>query len=314
VKHPVVLTVGTLIAALAAASPSRGQTAPPKPQPAPPPESAAVEELRKELRQMRAQMQSVKSSVAEAVELHRLSTEALERALRIFGESGAVTTAPETTPRAGLSKSDQLRPSPPPASPRRRVAIVEPTSTVRGKVEVPPTEPAAFVFVENVRGPVVSTKVVIQQVRKQFVPNWAVVQRGTMVEFPNLDPIFHNVFSLSAGNSFDLGLYSSAKTGQGHRFMEAGGVDVYCNIHPQMSVGILVVPSKHFTQVKPDGSFELSGVPAGKRKVVAWAPGSRLAGTWVEAPENESVAVNLRLERKAPRHKRKDGRPYGSYE
>ena len=290
-------------------------------------DASELEELRREVRHLKAQMQMVKSAITEAAELDKMSSGALLRALKVMSdvpsaqasEGGAASGVRGAG--AGIARSlDSGKGSAggrgAAASGRRApvAAPPEPTANVRGKVEIPEGEPAAFVFVENVRGPAVNTKVTIEQVRKQFVPAWAVVQRGTTVEFPNLDNIFHNVFSLSTGNNFDLGLYSSAKSGKGHRFMEAGGVDIYCNIHPQMAAGVLVVPSRHFAQVKADGTFELPDVPAGRRKIVAWSPGSRLAGTWVDASEGETVAVNLRLERKSGRHKRKDGRPYAMYE
>jgi len=185
---------------------------------------------------------------------------------------------------------------------------------IRGKVAVPPGEPVAYVYVENVEDPAVHGKrVAIQQVGKKFVPAWAVVQRGTAIEFPNLDNIYHNVFSLSSGNSFDLGLYNSSAEAKGHTFNEPGAVDIYCNIHPQMAASALVVPNRHFAKVRPDGGFEIKGVPRGKRKVVAWAPGARLTSQWVEL-DGETSEVSLKLEPKTLSHTNKQGHPYGSYE
>ena len=139
-------------------------------------------------------------------------------------------------------------------------------------------------------------------------------QRGTAIEFPNQDNIYHNVFSLSSGNSFDLGLYNSGGEAKAHTFNEPGAVDVYCNIHPQMAASVLVVPNKLFAKVKADGSYEIPGVPTGRRKVVAWAPGSRLNAEWVEVGAGSSVDLNLKLDSKAPAHKNKSGQSYGSYE
>jgi plastocyanin len=180
---------------------------------------------------------------------------------------------------------------------------------------VPSGEPVAYVYVENVMAPAVKGQhKVIEQAGKKFVPNWAVIQRGTAIAFPNNDNIYHNVFSLSAGNSFDLGLYNSGGDPKSHTFSEAGPVDVYCNIHPQMAASVLVVPNKHFAKVKADGSFEIQGVPSGKRKVVAWAPGSRSSSEWVEVGAGGTADVNLKLESKSPGHKNKAGQAYGSYE
>ena len=69
-----------------------------------------------------------------------------------------------------------------------------------------------------------------------------------------MDNIYHNVFSMSANNAFDLGLYNSGGEPKSHTFTEPGPVDVYCNIHPQMAASVLVVPNKHFAKVKADGS------------------------------------------------------------
>jgi hypothetical protein len=129
-----------------------------------------------------------------------------------------------------------------------------------------------------------------------------------------MDNIYHNVFSLSSGNQFDLGLYNSSGEAKAHTFNEPGSVDVYCNIHPQMAASVLVVPNRHFAKVKSDGTFEIPGVPSGKRKIVAWAPGSRLASTWVDVDAGGAAEVALKLERKAAGHKNKQGRSYGSYE
>ena len=147
---------------------------------------------------------------------------------------------------------------------------------------MPGGEPVAYVYVENIFEPAVHHKEVIQQKQKQFIPRWAVVQRGTTIEFPNNDNIYHNVFSLSSGNSFDLGLYNSSSDAKSQTFNEPGAVDIYCNIHPQMVASTLVVPNRYFAKVKSDGTYELAGVPSGKRKIVAWAPGLHLTSQWVQ--------------------------------
>ena len=105
-----------------------------------------------------------------------------------------------------------------------RVEAAEPApGTIRGKIAVPSGEPVAYVYVENVLAPPVKgQRKVIEQAGKKFVPGWAVVQRGTAIAFPNMDNIYHNVFSLSAGNQFDLGLYNSGGEPKAHTFSEPG--------------------------------------------------------------------------------------------
>jgi plastocyanin len=274
-----------------------------------PSEPTTPEEMRHEIQKLRAQVQALRSAITDALEYDRLRMNTLNRAMGTGPNDAPAPRekAVEAPVRAATGRSS--------AAPRHAQApAVEPSGTIHGRVEVPSGEPVAYVFVENVRGPAVKgQKVKIEQVSKSFVPSWAVVQKGTVVEFPNMDNIYHNVFSVSPGNTFDLGLYNSSES-KTYSFEDAGAVDIYCNIHPQMAASVLVVPNRFFTKVKADGSFELADVPGGKRKVVAWSPGSRLSAEWVEVNPGASSAVNLTLERKVAGHKNKLGRPYGSYE
>jgi plastocyanin len=277
----------------------------------PPSGGSELEESRREVRRLREQVQSLRSALSEVAELDRQKMALISKALKSPGPAAEAPKAePGEAPRLRASAAPPVAPS----LPKRKVA--EPTTgVVRGKVDLPKGEPVAYVYVENVFAPAVhGEKVTIEQVRKQFVPSWAVIQRGTMVEFPNTDSVYHNVFSQSSGNSFDLGLYNSASAAKNHTFSEPGSVDIFCNIHPQMAASILVVPNRHFAKVKADGTFEIADVPGGKRKVVAWAPGSRLAVQWVELNGGEAADVEFHLDSKLPGHKNKDGQQYGSYQ
>ena len=320
------LTIGAVTAAAAVMATGGSASAQPSP-----PEPTTPEEMKKEIRSLRTQVQTLRSAIAEAAEYDRLRANALNRALNAVSPGGGevvpVPKAPEPAPRAQAPAAPSLR-EPPAARPAgrasgaqgRRVAstsAAEPSAAglVRGKVQVPGGEPVAYVYVENLRGPAQrGNKVKIEQVNKAFVPGWAVVQRGTTVEFPNNDNIYHNVFSLSSGNSFDLGLYNSGGDAKSHTFDEPGAVDIFCNIHPKMAASVLVVPNRFFSKVRADGSFEISGVPTGRRKVVAWAPGSRLSAEWVEVQPGATAEVTFALEPKSPGHKNKNGQSYGQYE
>jgi plastocyanin len=293
-------------------------------------ESSDVEELRREVRQLQTQIQGLRTAISEAAEFDRQRAALLTRALKNLGTVPSESGSPKGEPAAPRASAP---PAAPPPSARAEASAsgggarrsssrapaepsAEPTAgTIRGKLTVPTGEPVAYVYVENVLAPAVKgQRKVIEQAGKKFVPNWAVVQRGTSIAFPNMDNIYHNVFSLSSGNAFDLGLYNSGGEAKTHTFTEPGAVDVYCNIHPQMAASVLVVPNKHFAKVKGDGSFEIAGVPTGRRKVVAWAPGSRSSSDWVEVAAGSTVDVTLRLDSKASGHKNKSGQAYGSYE
>jgi plastocyanin len=289
----------TLIAVCALGSASAAQD---------PAKSKDVEELQRQVAALEARLRALSAAAAEVAELTARSAAIWSRALaaepRELEEPLAKT---KTKPKARAAGAAQ--------KPRPAVQAPLQVGTVRGKVNVPKGEPIAYVYVENVFAPPLRGKtVVIDQRDKSFVPSWAVVRRGTTIEFPNHDNIYHNVFSHAAGNSFDLGLYNSAAKAKAHSFQSAGAVDIYCNIHPTMAASVLVVPNDLFAKLREDGTFVIEKVPSGQRKIVAWSPGTSLATQWVELEGGGTADVTLTLEHKSRVHKNKAGRAYGSYE
>jgi len=121
-----------------------------------------------------------------------------------------------------------------------------------------------------------ATKVSIEQRDRRFVPDLVVVPAGSTVSFPNFDPIFHNVFSLSRAKSFDLGNYPKGQT-RLVTFAAPGIVAVYCHLHSNMAATIVVAPNRWATQADGNGAFALKDVPAGTYMVVAW---HKTAGTF----------------------------------
>jgi hypothetical protein len=109
----------------------------------------------------------------------------------------------------------------------------------------------------------------ILQESETFVPRVVAITRGSTVDFPNGDPFFHDVFSLSRSGTFDLGSYPRGQT-KSHQFKKAGLVKVYCHIHSHMSASIMVFDHTFFTIPKADGGFTIDEVPAGTYKVSAW--------------------------------------------
>jgi len=172
----------------------------------------------------------------------------------------------------------------------------------------------AYVYLDQVRGSSAHGRTLeIKQKDKQFSPQVAVVLRGTNVVFPNFDAIYHNVFSTSGRNSFDLGAYRAGETPRAVVLNTPGVVDVYCNIHARMNAAILVVPSPVYTKVAADGSFRLENVPVGSRKLAAWSPSAKPAQQRVEVTAAGGQA-NFTLDTLAPAaHANKLGQPYGSY-
>jgi plastocyanin len=194
--------------------------------------------------------------------------------------------------------------------------------TVRGSVSVlvkgkPKADrTGVVVYLEGVPGtpPPAKDRAVIRQREKQFDPPLTVVVRGTTVDFPNEDKIFHNVFSLSRPARFDLGLYKSG-TVKSVEMKRAGTVDVYCNIHPEMVAKVKVLDSAYYTITGKSGEFRIENVPAGEYPIVAWLPsGDEVRGTAnVTAGGTTELKLELTEVTKKDTHTRKDGTPYGRY-
>lgn len=137
----------------------------------------------------------------------------------------------------------------------------------------------------------------IMQRDEAFVPRVVAITRGSTVDFPNSDPFFHNVFSLSRGASFDLGRYPSGAT-KSRRFPHAGLVKVYCHIHSHMTASIMVFDHPYFRMPAADGSFAIEDVPAGTHQVSAWHEriGESVTPSRVEAGRTARVEFVLPMD------------------
>jgi plastocyanin len=109
----------------------------------------------------------------------------------------------------------------------------------------------------------------IAQKDEQFVPHVVAVTTGSAVAFPNDDPFFHNVFSLSRGASFNLGRYPSGAS-RSKIFTRPGIVKVFCEIHSHMSAVVRVFDHPWFTVPLDDGTYAIDEVPPGDHVLVAW--------------------------------------------
>lgn len=170
----------------------------------------------------------------------------------------------------------------------------------------------AVVWVSGTGAPPAPVEAKVRMRDKKFVPHLLVVPVGSTVEFPNEDPIFHNVFSVSGANAFDLGLYKQPKTGR-TTFRRPGVVRVYCNIHPQMSTVVVVTDGAHFARTAADGSFVVEGVPAGTHNVHAWHERGGETRQSVTVPADGAATASFQLDASRFRrtlHKRKDGSDY----
>ncbi len=198
-------------------------------------------------------------------------------------------TVPSTAvggPLSGLVRTD-TRPGVVPAA---AIVYAEPLDTS------PPRRPAAAA---------------LRQRHKAFQPQVLAVSVGSTVAFPNDDTIFHNVFSLSGPEPFDLGLYRAGSS-RSRTFSRAGTYQVFCNIHPQMTAAIVVVNTPWVTTAGADGRFVLD-VPAGRYRLTAVSERAEPVSVEVTATAGAVVAPELRLDETRwvdVQHKNKHGQDY----
>jgi plastocyanin len=107
------------------------------------------------------------------------------------------------------------------------------------------------------------------QRNKRFEPGLLVVPVGSVVDFPNADPWFHNVFSLYRGKRFDLGLYQAGAQ-RSVRFDRIGPSYLFCNIHPEMTGVVLAIDSELFGVTDKGGRYSIAGVTPGKYVQHVW--------------------------------------------
>jgi len=161
-----------------------------------------------------------------------------------------------------------------------------------------------------------SPRLRLVQKNKSFEPHVLVVPVGSLVEFPNRDPFFHNVFSLFEGKRFDLGLYEAGAT-RDVRFDKPGVSYIFCNIHPEMSAVVIAVQTPYYATSDARGEITIRDVPAGRYTLRVWYEAA-LAETLnsmtreiTVSEENLALGV-LRLARTdvVQSHKNKYGRDY----
>jgi plastocyanin len=109
----------------------------------------------------------------------------------------------------------------------------------------------------------------MRQDDERFLPHVLPVLRGTTVDFPNADDVFHNVFSLSSARTFDLGRYPRGSA-RAVTFEKSGVVQVFCHIHSDMSAVILVLDNPYFTVPTTAGRYAIDNVPPGEYTLVGW--------------------------------------------
>jgi plastocyanin len=123
--------------------------------------------------------------------------------------------------------------------------------------------------IERAFVPAQKTHYRLVQHNKRFEPNLLVVPVGSIVDFPNADPWFHNVFSLYRGKRFDLGLYQAGAQ-RTVKFDRIGPSYLFCNIHPDMTGVVLAVESSFFGISDKSGHYSIMDVPPGNYTLHVW--------------------------------------------
>ncbi len=213
--------------------------------------------------------------------------------------------------KSGLKASDSVAPvpvtddppEPAPVVEKKTISLVSLSGTLTGGGALGPG--GAVVFLKRADGPTPKPKETrvraVAQKDKRFIPRVLVVTQGSTVDFKNDDPLFHNVFSLTKPNDFDLGLYKGGTT-RNHAFDAPGAVQLLCNIHSAMIGWIYVVDTPWFGQADATGKFTIKGIPPGEYRLSVWhEAASKLVEKKVRVHENsEPLALLIDADKAAP--------------
>ena len=306
------LRIGLAVAVAVAAAPIEALAAEPRDKTtepaAPGPTAAEFAKLQREVAEQR-------QLIIQMLQIEQQRYDMLLRLLQTGGQlpqGSTLPTVPSLAPAGGATAESAVGAAGRPAADHAVTGV----GVVTGRLQAREgTLKDAYIYLDqSVHGAGGHGHTVeIKHKDKQFAPQVTVVQRGTTVVFPNFDPVFHNVFSPSGKNSFDLGSYRSGDQARSVVLTAPGVVEVFCNIHSRMNATILVVPSPLYAKVSSDGTFKLENVPSGTRRIVAWSPGAKPVTQKVDVTPSGAQANFTLVYEPAAVHLNKLGQPYGSY-
>ena len=187
------------------------------------------------------------------------------------------------------------------------------SGTVRTTTRPGVAPAAAVVYAEplDAAAPRRPGEVALTQRNKTFMPHVLAAPVGSTVQFPNLDQIFHNVFSLSAPAPFDLGLYRAGAS-RARTFPQAGTYRVFCNIHPEMTAVVMIVPTPHVIVAGTDGRYSLD-LPPGRYRLTAISERAAPVSIELSSTAGALTAPDIVLnesEWASAQHKNKFGQEY----
>lgn len=184
-------------------------------------------------------------------------------------------------------------------APRNRAAQInrysgrESVASKSTENEAPPPMAIVYLVSDSTKSYTVPTDhpKMVQQ-GQAFVPELLPILVGTTVDFPNLDPVFHNVFSYSKAKKFDLGRYPKGHS-KSVTFDAPGLIKVFCEIHSAMRAHILVLEHPYFTVSDTDGNYRIENVPPGEYTLRVWQEPLPEVELKVTVPQKESVTVDV---------------------
>lgn len=142
--------------------------------------------------------------------------------------------------------------------------------------------------------PTPDTKPQLKQENARFAPEFQVIVKGQTVEMPNFDAIYHNVFSYSRPNDFDLGTYPAGES-RSVRFLHPGIVRTYCSIHERMNATIFVAPGPWFAVASRSGHFAIGEVPPGDYTLRTWSERLPATARPISLALDQQLAVDIDL-------------------
>jgi len=169
--------------------------------------------------------------------------------------------------------------------------------SIEGKVTV--GKGASVVYVEAIAGktfPPPAQHPVVAQAHLMFQPHIVPVQQGTTVDFLNNDSVAHNVFWPSVGGNkklgHNLGTWPKDEK-RSFKFDTAGSVPLFCNVHPEMTAYIVVVPTPYFALTNEAGEYKIEGVPDGSYKLTAWSEAGKSQSKHVDVAGGATADFTL---------------------
>ena len=201
-----------------------------------------------------------------------------------------VLTAAEAPPPVGVIEGRVVVPD---APPQRRANRYPGGASAAHAIQ---SLPAVVYLLGPVPGEATAAHPTMMQRDTAFAPAVVAVRAGGTVAFPNGDPFFHNVFSYSSAQRFDLGRYPQGES-KDVTFPDAGVVEVFCEVHEFMRGAILVAENPFYAVVGADGSFRIPGVPDGEHRVAVWHPDHEPVERRVVVTSGGTARVEVELER-----------------